>query len=541
MQPNKTPKYSRKVLNLMASRDQPNIVMIVLDTHRVDRLGLYGYQRHTSPNLDHFAQHATVFENAVSPAQWTIPAHAAMFTGEYPTTHQTLQANHVLDGRFDTVASILRHRGYDTIGFCNNPLVAVLSNGLKRGFRTFYNYSGAFPSVPRGTTRLPGLLDRVWTWYTQQLRKMSYPVQNAFASSDFLFQMAQKPVFVPLWTKFANFKGNTATSLRDVAQHLKEFVSRAKKPQFTFVNLMETHAPYMPPENFIHRFAPYYKDTREARDYLRRYNVETYRWLLPLDVPLSDLESQTMQDIYDTEVAYQDYLLEETLAWLNQDEVAENTLTIIVGDHGEGLGEHDFVGHSFVAYQELVHVPLIVRFPGQTEGQRISNPVSTRRLFHTMLDAAAVHDYESPHRPPSDIKPLSLNQMRQGYDHEQGQVFSEAYAPKTFLTMMEKNTPHLLERYHCRLNRRAVYQGQEKLVRIDGVRDELYDLNEDPLELEDRLAQDPEKAKRFAAKLDSFMVRALARQPDTWQANKNLDLEENETIVQQLRALGYMD
>ena len=106
----------------MRKKKLPNIVLIVLDTHRRDRLSTYGYDRKTSPNIDAFAQTATVFENAISAAQWTIPAHTSMFTGEYPTTHQTLQAHSMLDSRFDTVASLLAAVGYQTTGFCNNPL-----------------------------------------------------------------------------------------------------------------------------------------------------------------------------------------------------------------------------------------------------------------------------------------------------------------------------------------------------------------------------------------------------------------------------------
>ena len=200
----------------MPKKQLPNVVMIVLDTHRVDRLGTYGYNRPTSPNIDAFAQQATVFEHGISAAQWTIPSHAAMFTGEYPTTHQTTQAHHTLDTRFETIASLLTAQGYETTGFCNNPLVGVLNNGLKRGFQTFYNYSGAIPTVPRSSTRLPKPLNQAWEWYTQQLRKLSYPIQNSFAHSDFLFQLSMSPLLVPLWTRLANFKGDTARSLRDV-------------------------------------------------------------------------------------------------------------------------------------------------------------------------------------------------------------------------------------------------------------------------------------------------------------------------------------
>jgi uncharacterized sulfatase len=525
----------------MPNKNKPNVVMIVLDTHRVDRLMSYGYPRETSPHLHQFAEQATVFEHGISAAQWTIPSHAAMFTGEYPTTHQTLQAHQTLDNRFDTIATLLSQQGYQTTGFCNNPLVGVLNNGLKRGFDRFYNYSGAVPSVPRHANRLPMPLNQLWEWYTQQLRKLSYPVQNLFAHSDFLFQLALNPVFVPLWTKLANFKGDTAQSLSDAHQFVSEHLKAQARRQFVFVNLMETHLPFMPPTSFIDKFAPYFKDDREIRDFIRKYNAQAYRWLFPLEEPFQPQEAQVMSDIYDAEVAYQDALLGPLLQYLSQPEIAANTLTIIVGDHGEGLGEHDFMGHSFVAYQELVHVPLIIKFPGQSEGRRVPSTVSTRRIFHTVLEASNVSMFETEHRPATDVKQLSLARSVSGADPEQEIVYAEAYAPNTFLSMMEANAPHLMEKFHCRLNRRAVFQGKDKLVRIDGVQDELFDLESDPLELKNRLPEAPEQAAKLTGKLDSFMVKALARRPDTWQANKTLNLEENETIARQLRSLGYMD
>jgi len=125
-----------------------NVVFIVLDTHRFDRLGMYGYHRGTSPNLDEFARSAAVFERAIAPAQWTIPSHASMFTGLPPGTHLTTQANSVLDERFLTFAELLADAGYETTAFCNNPLVGVVQNNLKRGFQNFYNYSGATPNIP---------------------------------------------------------------------------------------------------------------------------------------------------------------------------------------------------------------------------------------------------------------------------------------------------------------------------------------------------------------------------------------------------------
>ena len=117
-----------------------NFIFLILDTHRRDRLGMYGFPGSVSPNLDDFARRSIIFANAVSPAQWTIPSHASMFSGEYPATHQTTQSSQSLDPFFMTIAEYLSEAGYRNTAFCNNPLVGVLDNGLKRGFDRFYNY-----------------------------------------------------------------------------------------------------------------------------------------------------------------------------------------------------------------------------------------------------------------------------------------------------------------------------------------------------------------------------------------------------------------
>ncbi|MCB0193251.1 MAG: sulfatase-like hydrolase/transferase [Anaerolineae bacterium] len=521
----------------MVKNNGPHVVLLVLDTHRRDRLSLYNYHKNTSPNIDHFAESATVFENAISPAQWTIPAHASMFTGEYPTTHQTLQAHSMLDGRFDTLAKLLSANGYQTTGFCNNPLVGVLNNGLKRGFNKFYNYCGAVPSVPRRSNRLPSPINRLWEWYTQQLRKLSYPVQNAFAHSDFLFQASLHPRFVSLWSKLANFKGHTANSIRDVTE-LVQKMDTADKPQFFFFNLMETHLPYLPPDTFIDKFAPYFKEDRAYRDFLRRYNVETFRWLLPVEESLNEIENAVLNDVYDAEVNYQDHLLAQMLEFLSQ---ADDILTIIVADHGEGIGEHNFLGHSFVAYQELVHVPLIIKFPeGMAAGQRIDETISTRRIFHTVLDAAHIHVPETEYRPGTDAQEMSLARTIQGRDPEEGLVFVEAYPPTTFLSMMEKRTPQLIEPFHCKRKRWGIYQDGYKMVKVEGLPEELYNVKTDPQETHNIADQKSELIATLTKKLSSFVQQAAERQPSSWQTKQTVNLDD-EQMIKQLQALGYLE
>ncbi len=235
---------------------RPNILFIVLDTQRADRLSCYQdpaadpQRPPTTPHLDQLAAQGTLFERAISPAQWTIPAHASLFTGEYPSTHQAIQADLELGSEFITLAELLKLSGYSTVGFCNNPLVGVLKIGLRRGFDAFYNYGGALPTVPASGTHLPQPLGWLIEQYTQFWRKISYPVQNAFAKSDRLFQLALHPWIVPLWTRVGHFKGDTAASLRDISLYLERMAQAQSSPQldqpqpfFCFVNLMEPHLP----------------------------------------------------------------------------------------------------------------------------------------------------------------------------------------------------------------------------------------------------------------------------------------------------------
>ncbi|MEN9226337.1 MAG: sulfatase [Thermostichus sp. HHBFW_bins_43] len=555
--------------------ERPNLLLIVLDTQRADRLSCYwsveerANRPHTSPNLDRLAAESTLFERAISPAQWTIPSHASMFTGEYPSTHQTVQADIELSPSFPTLAELLKFSGYTTVGFCNNPLVGILKNGLRRGFETFYNYGGALPTRPAEGNPLPQPLNRLIAAYTQFWRKLSYPVQNAFARSDKLFQLALQPWLVPIWTRLGNFKGNTAASIADLNRYLQQMARRQSDPRsttqpfFCFVNLMEPHLPYWPPEPFVQKFAPYFKSNREARDFLRQYNGQPYRWMAPLPEPLSPLQAQVLSDIYDAEVAYQDHLLGSVFETLRQTGLEHNTLVAVVADHGEGLGEHEFVGHAFVVYEELIRVPLLLRYPGHIPaGKRISTPVSTRRLFHTLLEAAGFSPSLSlgKNRAPRvslkvrrEIARLSLARTLAGEDPEQGIVLSEAFPPHILIRAMENRDDQLLRSRACYDTRRALYEGVTKLIQT-GEDPSLYNLEQDPAELRDLLLAgnwdpqpDPDSGEpspqmwltRLQRGLKQWVDWAESRRSST--APRRVDVESDADLVRRMQELGYLE
>lgn len=541
---------------MQKSSSTPDIIFIVLDTHRADRLGLYGYDRPISPNLDRFAAQGVVFEQAIAPAQWTVPSHASMFTGLYPTAHGVVQSSRALSADRPHLAETLRDAGYDTVGFCNNPLVGILNNGFKRGFRTFYNYGGAFPSLPQSSSHLPWPLSRAAEAYTQFLRRISYPIQNFFGQSDIAFRVSLNAWLTPLWSKMANFKGQNERSVQDIVTFLQNREKRAgERPLFLFLNLMETHLPFWPPGEFIDRVAPYFRNSKEARTIMRTWNREAYRWAAPLAEPLSELESQVLSDLYDAEVAYQDNYLGQLFDWLEQRQRRDNTLTIIVADHGDGLGEHGYMGHAFVAYQELVHVPLILHWPGQlAANQRISTPVSTRRVYHTMLNAAG-NLPDDPRLDEAAIGRLTLNHTIRGADPEQKTAFSEVYPPLNFVKAIQARQPELLESKRCLQMRRAVVRQSKlqpgdgeatavKLIRVDEQPDELFDLTADPLELEDLLPEYPAESHAAVAALNRAleqMVFRVNRERDGQVAGAAVDVDSDEQLRQRLRGLGYLE
>jgi arylsulfatase A-like enzyme len=531
---------------MLTTSTKPDIVFLVLDTHRADRMSCYGYPRDTTPHIDEFAEGATLFERAVVPAQWTIPSHASLFTGEYPTTHMTTQIHETLGKDQATLAELLNHNGYATVGFCNNPLLGVVENDLDRGFEEFYNYGGAVPNPPDISKSRPKLVGRLFESYVRLMRRVTVPIQNQFAHNNLLLRIALNPFLAYIWQRWANFKGQNARSLRDVMGYMRTHRNAGpRRPLFAFINLMETHLPYWPPRRFVHKFAPYYQHNREARDFMRYYNTQHYRWMIPLTQPLSEVADRTLNDFHDAEVAYQDHLLRRLFDYLDQPDVRDNTMVIITSDHGEGMNNHNFVGHSLVAYDDLVRAPLIVRYPRlYPAGRRVSSLVSTRRLFHSVLEAAGIspngNGTGETHGAPIDVEGLSLARSVDGPDLERETVFAEAYVPDTLVALMESQDPAAIDTFRCRSMRRAVYQGRYKLIMVGDEPDELFDMVDDPNETRNLLAEQPDEAAQLHNILTTFVEQAQERRPANWEASRQLSLDD-QALTDRLRALGYLE
>ncbi len=170
---------------LSADRRPYNVLVVTIDTLRADRLGVYGYSRIQTPNLDRLASSGVLFENAVAQAPLTPPSHASIFTGTYPTVHQVRDTgSSVLDSSHLTLAEILQQRGWETAAFIG---AAVLGRvfGLDQGFRTYDDQINQDSSpdktlriglaVSRSPSRRAGeVVDRALEWLRDRSREGPY-------------------------------------------------------------------------------------------------------------------------------------------------------------------------------------------------------------------------------------------------------------------------------------------------------------------------------------------------------------------------------
>ena len=317
-----------------ATPGTPNVLVIILDTVRAASMSFLGYGRATTPALSAVGAEGVVFEQAYATAPWTLPSHAGMFTGRYPSQLST-DWRAPLDDANATLAEALRARGYRTAGFTANHFYTSYESGLARGFEHFEDYRRSVKQVLLSTTLLQtrlfwdllqgvGLRDRL----------------RALGRLDLRPQV--------MWTSHRKLAPEVTAEFLDWQGAV------TGRPWFAFLNLYDAHLPYDPPP--------------------------------PWDTKFSSERSAL--DRYDGSIAYMDDALGALFAELRRRGVLDGTLVIVSSDHGEAFGEHGLHGHGNSLYRSELHVPLVVRYPARVAaGARVRAPVTLRDLAATVLDA----------------------------------------------------------------------------------------------------------------------------------------------------------
>jgi arylsulfatase A-like enzyme len=445
----------------VASEDPPQgkapslVVLVSVDTLRADSVSFAGHWQITSAFMDELARDGVIFSNAYATSSWTPPSMGSLLTGLYPSCHGVTSGD-------------IRDRGK-----IEQPVLSDIITTLAEVFsRAGYTTIG----VPANRHLMADL---------------------GFAQGfDHYFEQA---AFLPAQ------KLNS-----EVRKHLEEaygseWRTKLKETKtFLWIHYFDPHDPYFGRRPWIDRFAPDFKS--KSAEYPNAIVMRELRKKFPR--PDAELGSK-IRHLYDSEVAYWDHHFGELARELGLDD--PDVLLAFTSDHGEEMVEHGDIGHSQSLYEELVHVPMVVRWPAGIRGGRIETAqVSILDLFPTLVQLAGLELPE--HLQGRSLAPL----LRDGRNLENRPVFLQLMPPK----------PHLL----------AVRDGDWKLVvPQDGTgAPQLFDLTRDPGEHQNLAAGKPR------------IVRRLQRQLDRWFENlpPAPDLETaplTDQQIEELRALGYVE
>ena len=337
----------------------PNVLLLILDTVRASELGMYGYPRPTSPEIDRLATRGVAFNRAVAPAPWTLASHASIFTGH---DARDLSADWAvpLDRRYPTLAEALRAHGYRTAGYAANCAYVSEESGLARGF-------AAFDACPLsvGLVLDGGQLARF--------------LASLGVVRGLLGIHEDDPSRIPAPV----IRGEVVSWL----------AGHGDKPWFMFANFYDVHAPYLPPAPYDTMFGP---------------RVPWGQRNLELDQPanVTPQMAQGERNFYDGALASLDHQVGLLLRQLDSLHALDNTIVILTADHGEEFGEHGFLDHGNSLYFPSLHVPLIVAWPGHVpQGRRVAGTIGLRNLAATILDLAGA---------PSSLPGRSLRPFWEG-------------------------------------------------------------------------------------------------------------------------------
>ncbi|MDS0278700.1 sulfatase [Halomicroarcula sp. S1AR25-4] len=500
----------------MTDTDGSNVLFVVLDTVRKDRLSVYDPDMETTPRLAEFAEEAAVFEQAVAPAPWTLPVHASMFTGKYPSEHGATQEDPYLEGA-TTLAESLSAAGYDTACYSSNAWITSYTN-LTAGFDDHDNFFQIMPSE-----LLSGPLATLW--------KTMNDNDTLRGVADRLVQVGNK-----IHEHLAEGGGGD-TKTPQVIDKTIDFVDESDD-FFAFINLMDAHLPYHPPEEYAEEFAPGV-DSTEVCQNSKEYNCGA-----------RDIDEEEWADIkglYDAELAHIDDQLDRLFSHLKETGQWEETTVVVCADHGELFGEHGLYGHEFGIYDPLVNVPLMVKHPDVEPGRDDETVVELVDLYHTILDAAGA---EGRGERLESVRSLLSADYRE-FAGDVGGVprgdvgFVEYHQPVVELRQLEGKAQSAgieldeQSRFYSRMG--AARTADEKYIHCTRIPDEAYDVADDPGETENLVGTDAEPAHLEDA-LWAFIEDVDADWPDEADGADGEVLDEmDDDTKDRLQDLGYID
>jgi arylsulfatase A-like enzyme len=426
----------------------PNIVLIVLDTVGAKHLSLYGYHRPTTPNLERIARECSVYTRCFAPACWTMPSHASMFTGLYPSQHGAFESRFLLRDNLPQLVPSLKAQGYATIGISTNSLVSPAS-GLCQGFDEFHDLGSHDRSrimaglqgsdlSETGRSNLSTRLHTAISSKNAMSSMLSYLWETGQAGEVLKTSVKMMTKVAAKWLRPHPIDNATPYTRKTLALMGDILKRRADSPFFLFVNILQAHQNYCPPLR-RRRFSNWHDQVTASpqKFYFHGASPDLARLVT------------TYGNLYDDEILYLDAVIGRLWKMLQSASRAEETVVIITSDHGEHFGEKGHYTHILSLYNELLWVPLLIRFP-----QSLALPSRDRRLVSlTDLYATILDLVDSPLPRPETSHSLLAPPQRalaisQCVDPEMWRTFltskqtlsqsqGETFSPPVFAVMTE--------------------------------------------------------------------------------------------------------
>jgi arylsulfatase A-like enzyme len=443
------PLLDPALLDLAKKAAETDVIVISMDCLRQDRTGLDPRSPEATPGIRSFAEQAVVFHDAMSSASWTVPSHMAIWTGRWPTRHGlvnklapdasgTKLVDAALRPEVKTYPETLVGKGWTAAAFTGD---AGVSNrfGFGRGFATFLDdrkFGGMDHSGPPAKA-----------WLEQHRSEQMFLFFHGYD----VHGQAPLPEGTPVAR--GSYSGPLDGGIQEQAKYREQALAQIKKPGD--------------------------KPTLEG--------------------VLSKEDAAFLLSVYDQKIAVADSRMAEFLAALKATGAWDNSIVALVSDHGEEFMEHHSIDHGYSIYQEQLHVPFLIHFPGQKQRVDVKAPVRTIDLFPTIFDALG---YEQ--LPDVDGRSLL--------------PFLRGEAP-------EPPGPLLAESdYRLFVHHRALRKGDYKLI-LDlsdgGV--ELYDLSKDPGEQQDLSKTDTRRAYEMEQELRGELLK--------WQTDPAVYLGRSEAPI----------
>ncbi len=452
---------------------RPNVVLITLDTVRADHTFVGGYNRDTTPNLRRFAQDGVVYTDLFGAADTTLSTHASIFTGLYPRQHGAVlippgeSTSRPLAPTFDTLAKILAAHGYATMGLAANSAFFGPFWGLAQGFQAYDTHSLPPP-------------EQTGTAY---LRALSRTLLNPFIATQDMDLVSRR-----------------SEEINRDAFALLDAVQKKAASFFLFLNFMDAHFPYVPPPPFDRQFLG--KDPQLIASDYHELEGLVERKVRDLTVK----ERQALVSQYDGGIAYEDWQVGQLLDKLKNLGLYENTLILITADHGEHFGDHQLLGHSKSVYQSLIHVPLVIKYPGHQQAAVVDTAVSQIDFLPTILSTVGIP-------VPPALPGLNLRTIN------------------TVLPRVLVSTSYMARGFTHEIATALIANGMKYIDSTLGTR-ELFDLARDPNEQTNLYRADDPLSLSMRTTLAEWLQKVPAFHP-----SQNKIDQEN---VRRLKSLGYV-